>query len=184
MFKIHLKAMYSKCQQYVSILKLNLLSSFIIIISSGLYSKSFNHWSFLLGLASTLVAIAVYWVGYWAVKKEKKKLMIVFFVFLPSGWGYTIWKLYNYTHSDFIDYVELGEFSVAGNCYIYEPSNMLVLFMLVMQILVVIWAVITIRNFNKGLKDYEFIKVKLSKDSSLHLLQEDDIVSPRRPFIN
>jgi hypothetical protein len=55
--------------------------------------------------------------------------------------------------------------------------------MFVIKVLATIWAIFCMGNFHKGLKDYEFIKVKMAKDSSLHLLQEDDVTS-QRPSCN
>jgi len=136
---VEITSMYSRYQQMLALLKLDLQFGINLVVMAGLFL--FSDWEIWVDagvMALTIIVLGITWGG---LRQEKKWAVFIFFVFAPVEPVYIFYKFVHYANHPLDSTIYEPLVYVAGSVAVVN------------RLLLMIWVFLCRRNFDKNLKE-------------------------------
>jgi len=156
------RALYKRFQQFKALLKIDFFWAIVLLITDGFFSplvspKYFSVFNLMIDIMSAATVVVTVIVGYFAIKREERHLSFLFFFLLLGQPAYIIGKTIEITRTSTVS-------SYGQNYGLFFFSAF---FAIIFHMFLVIWTILCFRNFNKGLKNFAYLKKQPTRISSV-----------------
>ena len=161
---------YRRMQQCKSLLKLDMLAGLVLFFASGIFA-SFDWKDLLIGIGLLLAAVITSSCGFFGVTRENKKLVYAFYGASVIRFFYIGFKFFEFSMNkdEFVMDSALFTFIVSGKRLSYDSIlTELASFCVVIRVLAIIWVILYVKNFDKGLKDLHKVREKNTHRLSIY----------------